>query len=221
MDNDNREERVKSHCNKCQHETWHDVLFSKVDEFTDEDNQIEEVIEYTVLECRGCNLVCYRERSWDSYHTEPGGEPEVYIKIYPPATLRNKPQWYMDIFLETVFDEESFIKIFDEVYIALQNKCSRLAVMGIRSLVEQIMKEKCGKAGSFKNKLQKLKESGFISELQESALGVVLEKGHTAVHEPYKPDTKEVIAALDIVENIIESIYINENKTEKLTKMKT
>jgi hypothetical protein len=44
----------------------------------------------------------------------------------------------------------------------------------------------------------------------------VLEIGHAAIHRSYSPSQAELIAALDIIENLIETIYINDEKSKHI-----
>jgi hypothetical protein len=44
----------------------------------------------------------------------------------------------------------------------------------------------------------------------------VIDAGHATIHRSFKPDTKEALIALDIAENLIESIYVAEEKAGRL-----
>jgi len=105
-----------------------------------------------------------------------------------------------------------------EIYIALRNQSLRLAVMGIRALLEQIMIDKVGDQGSFKENLDAFEEKGFVSKSQRVILEPVLEAGHATMHRAFKPTKADIGTLMDITENIIESIYINEHRASKLSK---
>ncbi len=207
---------IKIYCNNCQHDTWHSILFYKKDTWADEHHPIDGGDDYKIAQCNGCKGVSYEERSWFSEDVNTDGTLDITVKRFPPKTLRKKPKWFSRLHVVHILSGSGFGMLFNETYIALQNNCRSLAVMGIRALLEQIMIEKCGDQGSFTANINKFENDGYISKLQKNALLPVIEAGHAAVHRSYEPKSEEVISALDITENIIESIYVNESKGNKL-----
>ncbi|WP_214516374.1 DUF4145 domain-containing protein [Aliivibrio fischeri] len=140
---------------------------------------------------------------------ESGTIPEIIV--YPPYTFRRKPSWLSNLIFpfnaKTGSVNKEIINLIDEVYIALQNGCNRLSVMGVRALIEHVMIQKVGDQRSFMKNMNAFQDQGFISKVQRQALDHVLNAGHAAIHRSYNPKINEVIAAIDIVENILESIY--------------
>lgn len=49
--------------------------------------------------------------------------------------------------------------------------------------------------------------------------GWKFEAGHAAIHRSHEPSQGELIAALEIVEGIIETLYINPDKSRWVSKM--
>lgn len=90
--------------------------------------------------------------------------------------------------------------------------------MGVRSLIEQVMIDKIGDKGTFKNNLDEFERRGFISKTQKEILEPVLDAGHAAIHRNYKPSMKDVVSLIDIVENIIESLYVNSRRALNIKK---
>ena len=91
-----------------------------------------------------------------------------------------------------------------------------MVVLGIRALLEQIMIENLADRGSFYDNLLQLEKEGFISKIQREAIGPVIEAGHASMHRGFKATEPQVAAILDVVENVIESIYISKGKTSGL-----
>jgi hypothetical protein len=203
--------RNKTFCNHCQQDTWHDVLHSIEKNFGDESHH--ESIYYSLVECRGCESVKFliTEIS-DNCDREFDGTIIPEETHYPPKVKRLKPKWIYQILFPFKENNGSnnlnIFKLIDEIYISLQNNCTSLAVMGVRAVLENVMIQKSGDQGSFKKNMAKFRSDGYISDLQYKALEIVLEAGHAAIHRSYQPSDKEIVAALDITENIIESIYI-------------
>ena len=207
---------IKINCNNCQHDTWHSVLFYKKETWSDEQHPIDGGDDYTVAQCNGCKVISYQQCNWFSEDVNVDGSLALTTKRFPPKTLRKQPKWFSRFHIAHILGGSGFGMLFNEIYIALQNNCRSLAVMGIRALLEQIMIEKCGDQGSFSANINKFEKDGYISKLQKNALLPVIEAGHAAMHRSYEPKAEEVLASLDITENIIESIYVNESKGDKL-----
>ena len=209
------------HCNLCSGKKKHEILFHKEIEWSDDianDLTIHGSNIYDLLKCCGCESVQFRKQSWHSEERNPEtGKPEIYIKCYPPPTFRESPRWLRD-YLPFWGPHENFWDLIREIYIALQNDAPRLAVLGIRALLELIMIDKVGDQGSFKKNLNEFQNKGFISQKQKEIIEIVLEVGHAAMHRSYIPSKKDVVPLMDITESIFEMIYINESKSKGIGK---
>jgi hypothetical protein len=100
----------KAHCNRCQGETNHHVLFDLKEPWEEviaEDEHVRHTIggreDFEVLKCCGCDTITVRNRSWFSEDTDYDGRPVARVRYYPPATSRKPPSWLQnhegDIFL--------------------------------------------------------------------------------------------------------------------------
>ena len=203
------------HCNLCSGKKRHETLYHKEFSWSEDiDNRytINGSDTYDLLKCCGCESVLFRKRSWFSEDYDPEtGRPEISTKFYPPPTFRESPRWLSNFFPFNEIDE-NISDLIREIYIALQNEAPRIAVMGIRALLETIMIDKVGDQGTFGNNMQKFMKEGYISEKQKDVIDTVLEAGHASMHRSYKPTKNDVVPLMDITENIIETIYINESK---------
>lgn len=209
----------KHHCNECGHETWHSCLWTQRLRNTEHSGTKWEVViqkEHIVLECRGCEAVSFVILSARSDDTEDDGAPAVSERTYPPKTLREHPPWYGDLLVEYFFEKKPFLKLLSEVYVALQNGCPSLAVMGIRAILEAVMIETCGDQGTFIKNLNKFQDLGYISDVQRKAVEPVLEAGHATIHRAFEPTDQQALVSLDITENIVESIFVSREKAGSL-----
>ncbi len=144
--------------------------------------------------------------------------------VFPSKQLREKPSWNIDFAFSSVFstfldgssEKEHVWDLLREVHVSLQSDCPRLGIMGVRALLEHIMISKIGDQKSFKKNMREFQNQGYISKIQEETLGHILEVGHAAIHRSYSPTQIELIAALDIVENLIETIYIYTEKAKNI-----
>lgn len=202
------DEIKRLYCNNCSGETRHAVLFYKnKNQVEEEDNQLVwyEQDEYYFSECMGCeNITLYIESTFS------GMGDDVSINQFPPKMIRKEPKWLFKIDGDgMVFEPSTKIELFREIYIALKNNMPRLAIMGVRALLEVVMIENIGDQGTFGKNLKKLELDGYISSYQYAAINKVIDAGHATMHRSYKASNSEISSIMDITENIIESIYIN------------
>ncbi|EMO4505847.1 DUF4145 domain-containing protein [Klebsiella michiganensis] len=167
---------------------------------------------YYFSECKGCeNITLYIESTYS------GMGDDFVTTQFPPKIIRKEPKWLQQIDGKFIVIEPSAkIELFREIYIALKNNMPRLAIMGVRALLELVMIEKIGDQGSFIKNLRKLKEEGYISGYQYDAIEKVIDAGHASMHRGYKASNSEIFSIMDITENIIESIYINKLNLKKI-----
>jgi hypothetical protein len=112
--------------------------------------------------------------------------------------------------------DEELGSLLYEIYQAVYGGQYRLAAMGIRALLEQIMISKVGDCGTFEQKLNAFEKDGYISFFQRDAMKATLEVGHAAMHRAYKPTEEDVKVALDIVEGIMAPLYHHRSEAEKM-----
>lgn len=206
------------HCNVCGGRKRHFVLYEENFVWTEEiDGQfsISGSDKYTVFRCCGCDNVSFQHSSQNSESLESEGQPEIITRNYPPLSSRTKPRWLSDLMFVTDFDD-SIEDLVREIYIALQNDAPRLAVMGIRALLEKVMTDKVHDQGSFAQNMKAFEEKGYVSAKQREILQQVLEAGHATMHRSYKPRKREVGMLMDIIESVIEATYLNEFRAKGL-----
>lgn len=215
-------EEIKSekiHCNNCGGKTRHELLHHEDitwSEDIDKDFTINSADSYDLLKCCGCNRVTLRHQSWHSEDLDPeNGRPYVDVTYYPSPSFRKQPKWLSEFIFVCNFDD-TIADLIREIYIAIQNDATRLAVMGIRALIENVMIDKIGDQGNFGNNLKAFCKEGYISSRQYEILESLLDAGHAAIHRAYKPEGKHVPHLMDITENIIETIYMNEYRIKSI-----
>lgn len=200
---------IQAHCNRCGGERNHDVLHSERSAWTSFAVSGSET--YQTLKCLGCDAIKLRIVVSES----ESDKDRVYY--FPPATFRPKPKWMLyDLWTETTKQEEFVEPLLSEIYTALHQGLSRLAAMGIRSLLERIMISKTGDQGSFAKNLLEFERLGYVSNTQSTRLTAILEAGHAAIHREYTPSKVDLATLLDITEHIVEAIFIHEGKVAEL-----
>ena len=164
-------ERMTAPCSNCLGETHQNVLHQVVQ--TLDDGVSHEV--YRLLECAGCHNISMAHLSFYD-----GVVRECYKKrYYPSRTMRKLPSWRSKLPFGA--------QLFEEIYEAVGGAQYRLALMGIRALLEQVMISNVGDHGTFERNLNTLCEQGYISIKQRDAMNDVLEAGHATTHRQFSP----------------------------------
>lgn len=212
--------KFKAECNHCYSTTLHDILFEKKDHWTDEiDDQfsIDWGVTWQVIQCRGCESISMRRDSWDSEDTDDEGRPNVSTAYFPPRIFRELPAWITDdLFSHTCPAEVE--QLMKELYVALQNDCRAAATMLMRAIFEHMTIAKVGDHGSFTKNLIKFEEQGFIAKRQREVIESMIEAGHASIHRAFIPKKTDIVTLTDILEGILEVVYVQSPKAEELKK---
>ena len=147
-----------------------------------------------------------RRSSWFSEDPQ-----ETNINYYPPAVSRRIPQWARDL----PINERTLL---DEVYGALHAGSRRLAMMGARALIDVALVSKVGDQGTFAKTLAEGESQGYISKQNRDVPGAAFDAGSAAAHRGHNASAKEVSQVIDIVENLLQSVYVLESLADDLRK---
>jgi hypothetical protein len=199
---------LRVHCNRCGHETRHVKRASHshvVEDFMEEiDNFVNEHQIIDVLECLGCEDLVVRTTLKHDYYGES-------ILFYPPPISRATPRW------EGVLPV-TIRAVLKEVYKALHADSPRLATMGARTIVDLVLVDKVGDIGTFRQKLEELEAKGFVGGKNREFLAAALEAGSAAAHRALDPGVRNLNHVMDIVENLLEAVYVLEEAAATLRK---
>lgn len=224
-------ETIKAYCNTCCGERNHEVLHKEKTEWSQDEDyfRINGDDTYYMIKCCGCEHIEFKHDSYFSGDLDDNGNAIIRTMYYPPATFRNKPRWLSDLSWFTISEngkcsvdlndnrvEDGLSDLINEIYIALQNNSTRLAVMGARALIEHVMIHKVGDNGNFNKNLTEFEKQGFISKTQRQILEPVIDAGSAAMHRSYKPSIDDVVSVLNITESIIETLYVNVRRAQNL-----
>lgn len=187
----------------CGRETNHDILASHKEKGFEPNYEIHFGADFQIIRCCGCDTVSFRESRWNSedidYET---GELNPEVKIFPDrASGRN-------IINGSEHFPQKTRKIYVEVLKAMNASCGLLAAIGLRALIESIcLDQKCvGK--DLKDRINGLASQGLLSTKQADVLHKHRFLGNVAAHEIESPQPVELIAALEIAETLLKTIYV-------------
>ena len=197
-----------SHCNSCGPRTKHIVLASNKTKYNEEIDTIGAVSgfdKYEMLQCQGCESVKLKHTSWFSEDLDEA------VYYYPPNISRKLPDWQSSLPLP-------FRSLLREVYAALHADSRQLSLMGTRAVLDLVMLGKIGDIGTFADKLKALEEKGFIGTQQHECLAAAFDAGSAAMHRGYNADVTQINQVMDIIENLLEAVYVLPGAADELKK---
>lgn len=199
-------------CNRCDNTTNHAVCGSV--EFSWGNEDIQGVDVYEIIKCSGCDNVSFRIGSSNSDDCAQDEEGRYFYpeteEIYPSRLMGR-------VALSDIYSLPEKVRgIYKETHTALCSKLKILAGVGIRALVEAI----CSAEDAAGNTLEKKIDSLVVKNVLTAKNADILHKtrllGNRAAHEIEAPSDSELDVAFDIVENLLETVYIIPKKAERL-----
>lgn len=195
-------DRVRVKCSQCASHTSHIVLASKDLSGTEPDVDIRWWDAYQIIQCGGCETVSFRKASSNTENVEPNGELAVEEALYPDPASQRRPIDGNQKFPATTR------RVYLEVLKALSHGAPLLAAIGLRALIESICRERKTSKGDLAQRIDELVGQGLLSRRQADFLHTHRFLSNVAAHEIRAPDQQELLAALDIAETVLKTIYV-------------
>jgi hypothetical protein len=201
-------EVVTSPCNNCGHPTNHLVVAVRhLEEWVGEEDgdgglTLDLEYEYAMLECGGCQSISLRA-------DEMLDGRLFSTTFYPPRVDRKKPAWSMDLPIQLQ-------SLMTEIYAALANDSRKLAVIGARTILDIVMTHKAGRRGTFQSRLEALEAKGYIGKANREILRAALDAKSATAHRAYAPPSDIVNEIMDIIENLLEAVYVFPKSMKKI-----
>lgn len=158
---------------------------------------------YQIIQCQGCETISFRESSSCSEDFDPStGKMEETVTLYPDRLAGREPiNGYDDFPIKTA-------RIYLETIKSLNNQTPILAAIGLRALIESICLEQKTKSKNLAGGIDELASMGLLSKKQADFLHNHRFMGNAAAHEIISPEPQHLVAALDIAETLLKTIYI-------------
>ncbi|MDP1509227.1 DUF4145 domain-containing protein [Paenibacillus sp. CMAA1739] len=197
----------KLFCNDCRRPTNHDVIeengvqFKRiVPRIRTNDKQflnMEDI--YYLAYCQGCDSIKLvkefhyeKENQWNSlYHIYP--DPMDRMDKVKNVTFANLPK---SIFL-----------LLPEVYGAYASKSLQLCTVGLRMLIEAICIDKNVEGNTLVQKIDKLKDTNLVTELQAKILHEIRLLGNKSAHEVVRQEEELILDGLNTINSLLFNIY--------------
>jgi hypothetical protein len=202
---------IRSYCSSCKNNNNHNKLFIKRIDNPPQEDDIPWFELYMVLECCGCGKISFRKEFQDETMIAFNPEIDEYeryssISIYPPVIKGH-----------SLIDRHYFLPAnVNELYVesinALSMDCLLLAVSGFRSVIEATCIELGITKGELTDKINNLYKKGHITKNEAERLHAVRFMGNDSLHQTKKPNQKQLLVVLDIIEHLLSSLFLFEQK---------
>ncbi|MGD9994255.1 MAG: DUF4145 domain-containing protein [Salinivirgaceae bacterium] len=203
---------IKSYCQRCDYETNHKVISNKT--FRSDYNDYDYQIDYMIVECMGCETISFRKELIDiesAYPDENGNwQPDITVSTFPNE-LKIKKR------LGNLYDlPEKIKRIYNEAIDAFNSNCFILTGVAFRAVIEAICLEEKIKGNSLEVKINKLIAQNLITEKEANRLHSIRFIGNDSVHEMTVPNEKSLRLVLNIIENLLSSLYLIDSDSDGL-----
>ena len=202
---------MKLYCYSCKGSKNVNILH-QTSEGSSPDDSYDWQRNHYFVQCQGCDSIFYATQSWseDSFDYNTG-QMEADWRFYPHSETRR----------EAISDGGAFPykikRVYNEVIGALNAQLHILAGIGMRALIEAICKERGITRGNLEELIDGLATSGVLAAGQATILHSHRYLGNAAAHETLPAKPTELIAALEIAETVLKTIYILPNLSATIT----
>jgi len=128
-----------------------------------------------------------------------------------PTMGASLPMWYSKL-------DDSKKALLSEIDRAVAAGLAALPTMGIRSLLEQIMREHVDEQRTFKENIDAFQSAGFVTKQHALLLEHVVNAGHAAIHRAYFPNPSDLATCFDTIKHLMEGVYILRPKVDEVVK---
>lgn len=197
---------VWNYCIKCKQNTNHDIEGTHQEEHDPDGYHC--MVEHSVVKCRGCNTVSFRQ----VFHDYEGAYPDYNDEWIVPRDIETFPKAQTGN-LDTKHLPEIVESIYQETCNAYRDGALTLAGIGFRATIEAICNDQGITGKELSTRINNLASKGLTSKKDSTRLHSIRFMGNDAAHDIKKPSQKSLQAALIIVEHLITTVYIIDRKS--------
>lgn len=199
-------------CRTCCRETRHEILFTHTEEI-DPDGYHERYL-WQSVRCLGCHTCGFLLTHEDLESLEENFDGSISHEVtqsqYPTAIAGHHP------LKEIYFLPDLITKVYKQTLQALSSKSYILASIGLRACIEAVCNDLKIAGNSLEKRIDQLFKAGHISNSDKKLLHATRFLGNDAAHEIKEPSFSDIRVALDIVEHLLNSVFILKSKAESL-----
>jgi hypothetical protein len=210
-----RGERRQITCQHCDRLTNHGVVES-VNTTRVLGGRFTITNDYEVVQCNGCDHISFRHYARVIATADGPDKQEELLGddqyLYPPH-VAGRRKLSNDYHLP-----ERVRRIYGETHEALCSQQHVLAGIGIRALIEAVCQEKKAAGTTLERRIDSLVSAGVLTAAGASILHRLRAMGNTAAHEVEPHSPEDLSVAFDVVEHLLEGVYLLPKKAEQFGK---
>lgn len=222
MNPSNDRRTIQVECKDCGGRRNHWLLFEEFRDVIDPYGQPCERNYHRLVECKGCESIKYVSSTQDFRYDHWDDEEEEDIRVYPDAPgVREGWRSTIDAFQSINHQKRASIpgpvmKMYQETVTARNSNILTLAGGGLRAVVEAICIDKNIVDGNLHQKIETLASQNLLTNAQAQLLHEERYLGNNALHEMSTPSVSDIEDGLEIVEGLMNTIYILPVKAERM-----
>ena len=199
-------------CRLCKRRTRHEILCQHA--FETDPEEYHERDTWQIVRCLGCHSTGFRHRNDDFEQVRETSDGrvihEVITNIYP-RFLRNH------IGLRWINYVPDLIRnVYRQTLAAYGEKAFVLASIGLRATIEAVCNHLHISGNNLEKRIDQLFKAGYVSNADKKRLHAIRFLGNDAAHDVKEPKESELRVALEIVEHLLNSVFILERKSASL-----
>lgn len=198
-------------CRSCGRSTRHEILFHHEDE--SDPSFYHEKETWEVVRCLGCHTTGFRYRHDDFEDVWQDEDGEIRHKIdisAYPRVIRNHKK------LNLYQLPDLIRRVYGQTLSSYSEKAYVLASIGLRATIEAVCNQLKLSGSSLEKRIDQLYKGGHVSNGDKKRLHAIRFLGNDAAHEIKEPKETDLRVALDIIEHLLNSVYILEKKAKSL-----
>ena len=167
--------------------------------------------DWAILQCQGCGSIAIRRDEYntlDRMYMTDGDEELIHRVSFPLESERPGS------ISGTEHLPHEVRRVYDETRAAIPD-LPVLAGIGLRAIIEAVCNDQ-GVKGTLVAKIEALRQNGRITNDHKDLLDRSRIVGKAAAHEMKPPDVREMMAILEIVEHLLNGVYIVPRKNAQL-----
>lgn len=123
---------------------------------------------------------------------------DIRINTNPKKQIHKVPDYLFSL-------PQQYIEIYNEIISAVNSNLMMLACTGIRTIIDTIISEKVGNKGTFKDKLDKMKNEHYFSSTQYEIFSILINAGNASAHRGYSPNEKDMLILIESLDGFLKS----------------
>lgn len=214
---DKKLESLRLSCVQCTGDTWHTVMTAVLHNYDDENSyhRFEAHTAHQIVQCNGCKTISYRSSSTNSedydYDEHGNLHHPATVKLFPPRLLKSIIE---EVDLYSIPNQTRGLLL--ETRSALANQQNILAGIGLRGLIETVVKEKRAAGRDLQKQIDDLVEKRLLTPGRAEILHQIRSIGNDAAHEAHPHTAEQLNLALEVIEHVLQEVYVLPEKAVRV-----